>query len=195
MLAFLKIVSFLNNILSHTHSHTQAFGIGYGLMALQALPLAAVYQQLRKEVKRALPLGDAAQDEGAEGDQEDFLATRFVEGELLDSSVYGIQPARVIHQSGTELLTVLFALLQSAATASQDKEGSGTVPDWKKEEEGDEEEEEAVLDAARRVHARRLYRHLAQDCASLLGMLWLEPRYVHSPLPPFLTPFNKLSSS
>ena len=150
-------------------------------MALQALPLAAVYQQLRKEVNRS------AQDEGAEGDQEDFLATRFVEGELLDSSVYGIQPARVIHQSGTELLTVLFALLHSAATVPQDKEVSGALPDWKKEEEEDEEEEEeaVMLDTARRVHARRLYRHLSQDCASLLGTLWLEPRYVCSSLPPF----------
>jgi len=174
---------------THTHTYTQAFGIGYGLVALQALPLAAVYQQLRKEVQRALPLGDAAQDEGAEGDQEDFLATRFVEGELLDSSVYGIQPARVIHQSGTELLTVLFALLHSAATAPQDKGETDALPSWKKEVGEADEEEEAVLETARRAHARRLYTYLAQDCASLLGMLWLEPRYVSISLPPCLPPW------
>jgi hypothetical protein len=164
-------------------------------VALQALPLATVYQQLRKEVKRALPLGDAAQDEGAEGaegDQEDFLATRFVKGELLDSSVYGIQPARVIHESGTELLTLLFALLHCAANTPQDKEDDGALIGWMKEDEC-KDQEEKVLETFRRIHARRLYRCLAQDCASLLGMLWLEPRYVlfcFSSFRPLLTGYH-----
>ena len=101
-------------------------------------------------------------------ENQDFLATRFVEGELLDSSVYGIQPERVIHRTGAELLALLYALLRFAAAAAKEEEGV------RKEGNGDELDQ--VLEAARKAEAQRLYNTLSKDCAALVGSLWLEPR-------------------
>jgi hypothetical protein len=114
---------------------------------------------------------DAQEEEEEEGR---YLA-RFVERELLDASVYGIQPERVIHHSGAALLTTMHALLAhaaaaAAAVASSAQDGGGG---------GDGGRDVcAALEAARAEEARALYTALARKCASLLGSVWLEARCV-----------------
>ncbi len=191
---------------AHKHTNTQAFGLGYDLLALRIQPLAAVYRHVHAEARRTLSFGGAPLSDGGpggrrrrrtntertdsggagqgkdgqRGDEEEeedddeeegrYLA-RFVERELLDASVYGIQPERVIHHSGTALLTTMHALLAHAAAAASAAsadlaEDGGSVA--------------AALEAARAEEARALYTALARKCASLLGSAWLEARCVAS---------------
>lgn len=156
----------------------QAFGLGYDLLALRTQPLAAVYRHVHSEARRTLSFGGAPLRDGGEGrrrgdggggdeeegqeEEEDgqYLA-RFVEREMLDASVYGIQPERVIHHSGAALLTTMHALLVHAADAAASAASS-----------------ESTLEAVRAEEARALYTALARKCASLLGSVWLEARCV-----------------
>lgn len=175
----------------------QAFGLGYDLLSLRMQPLAAVYRHVHAEARRTLsfggpPLRDGGRrrrrragewaradsgggDDSGRGDdggeeEEGRLLARFAERELLDASVYGIQPEWVIHHSGAVLLTTMHAILAHAAAAAAAaataaaREGSDGV--------------DVALEAVRAEEARLLYSALVRKGASLLGSVWLEARCV-----------------
>jgi len=127
----------------------------------------------------ALLMEEGMPEDGMEEDNEDFAATRFVEGEMLDSSVYGIQSPRVVYQSGTELLAILYAHLRVAADVGG-MECSSIV--WRSEEYKMDREglnDDSIVERARRRHVEKLYRQQQKDCATILGMLCLDPRHVY----------------
>ena len=150
----------------HVHAEARRT-LGFGGPPLRdGRPSAEGTRRRRRGLRRgrAAAGGKEGEEEGEEDEEEEdgqYLA-RFVERELLDASVSGIQPERVVHHSGASLLATMQALLAHAAMASASAGPGGGSDD--------------PLEAARADEARALYMALARKCASLLGSVWLEAR-------------------
>ena len=165
--------------------HLQALGDSYDMLVLHLTSLAGVYRSLKLEVTKAIQFdhGNGADDD----DDQEMTTTRFVEGELLDSSVYGIQPEHVVHQSGSDLMANMFSRLDRVVSSAE-RLSMEDQPVYEEISTTMDDDEISVLSNLERlmdrihVHeSKQLYRHLARECATILGDMWLIPRLVSLP--------------
>lgn len=173
----------------YDHPTAQALGESYDMLVLHLSPLASVYRSLKLEVTKAIQFdhgrgmttgGSGQQDDDGDDDEDEFTNTRFVEGELLDSSVYGIQPEHVVHQSGADLMATTFSLLECAAANREEEDGETVYEAISSDLETDEisllSNLESMLEKIHAHDIKQLYRDLSRECATMLGDMWLVPR-------------------